>query len=1421
MKLLKGLNTDTAHVDQPGSTYRRARNMILDDLAGALSVEKGTAPISYFDNDFGGQRSGFKDYAVLGKFKVPGDRIIMALKRRFDDASDTQAETIVEVTPISQQFGGGNTLTRSAFGAPGTFGWDLDHPLQGVGYINAAGETILAWTDGNDKPKWLNLSAWTTGDEPNLVFPEAKFPMARPISFSAVQQDGEILGGTWSFMLAYEVVDGTNNITQYGPAIGSFRIGNVSTDENAKYKTAIGMKFYGLDTRYNYVRIYGVRNYNGTESVHYCDRIRISGDFAEWEYLGQAEDEINVPATDELYIPRASYTSAETLAVSDDRLFLANLTTDAISETEGRTVANQIHMKWTIDQSGRHAAHYDQTQLGQGSTSRVQNITNGYYVDATPKRTSSENNANFRQSQTKLAGMHAHDNYGLLGGFMPDNVYAFYISFLMKDGTWSSAFHIPGGGDNGTFNTGAVSSLCGEVRETKDIGKNGIAYNMRISGSLGHVTNANENYPADYTEGIQGGTLASNLVRHHLMPTPLQIQRAALFSEGGFDDLNGGYADGSYPKEWANQHLSVFADNVIIPDSIAGKVQGYKIFYAKSTINDRRVKAFVPAWSWKRYANLASSDPLYGTQNEDINALRIYDQYILQNRPGDLDEWSVREVYKNMTAVTYAGMDPMKSSDVASFAYLPENVNANGFNNELREAVLAISLDQSPTAANGWMAAWPGYFPGSSAGWSNSTAHGISGPIWIGQSAYDSVADYTNRQTGENGHGANFASTFGCAHRRSNSSSIDYSTQNGPADKTSSFYGNTFVTAGAGAWKNSETEAAGSSSMGLFYNGPGNMMSFIQLYRDQTEYYPNFTAQTLVATNDLVHTDGAGTYYSNQAINGGDTFISPQIVEFVAHRIGLDPDIEPINEQYDFAAEERDNCELGKISYFTYTYLPFELADYRETENLSYFGAFSSDFGTGNTVNNFFGGQFLNDPVFGGHYYELNDDKSPFPHNAASLAVTEFPNRIVRSAKQGYETTQFAWSTFAAADYYDNALAKEQIRNVEDYKGELIIHHQNAIFKTRSKFNFDASGTDVFVGTGDIFQAPPLELFPDAAGYAGIAHWGDSLLCRAGYTWVDREGKKVYMLGSGLEELSANGMRDYFRDDFCNIAGPSARISDHTDGGGGYAIGYDPEFDRIFFTGISWTEDGDISTKSGETVSYSLRNKAWSSMHDRLPTNYFQSYSSLFFVDDYNMRSWDTTETAIADVATNTNFVMLYQVGNANPGVCAPYYIPTTGVMPSNTIANIHYADGSSLPTTKSFVDVVFNMGGATPKVWQNFNWITRSGDGEGALDDNKFEYMTVYNDYQISDTALGSSLRKVDNRWNFNNFRDIATGTGSFFTADGFTFDATRQDNTKTWYNQGRIISEYAIIRLETLNTTGDSLYLTDVSSTARRAVR
>ena len=1399
MKLLKGLNTDTAHVDQPGSTYRRSRNMILDDLAGALAVEKGTSPISYFDNNNAGQRDQFRDYAVIGQFKVPGDRIILGMKKRILDPADTTNELIVEVVPITLPDGTTTTtLTRQAFGLDGTFGWNLETPIQAVGYVNAAGETILAWSDGVRKPRWINMTSYAYGEEPNLIFAEAKFPMPRPIGGSANDHAGEILGGSWSFMLTYEVVDGTNNITQYGPTMGAFRIGNVSTDENATFKTTIGLKFYGLDTRYTYARVYGVRNYNGTETVHYCDRFRVIQEDQEWTYIGQTESDTDIPSTDALYIPRANYKTAETITVSDDRLFMANLTSDTISQTEGRTIANQINMNWTVDMVGLTDSTYDGVRAGVGFGARSRAITSDYFVDSIPKRTKEDNNDNFRHSETKQSGYHQHDNFGLLGGFMPDSVYAFYVSFLLKDGQWSEAFHIPASGTDGVFPAG-TTGLASQVESNASISDTIV---LKVGGRTGWVANATENYADDYNEGLQSGSsaLANNPVRHHRMPTTDQMYRATRNTLGGTDALNGGRD--AYTDEWANQYLGIFASNVIIPDAVAEKIQGYKIFYAKpNTINDRRVKGYVPEFSWSRWANLDSSDTLHGTRNISVNALRVYDPYIRESLASDLEDWTVSEVYKNMAfpSSPLTGQSPYQTSTVTKFNYLPSNVTSDGYDNTLRESVLAISLDQSPTAANGWMTGWPGYFPGTSAKQASTAVHGTTNPVWISQPAYDAVAAYDMRASNENGHGANFASSFGSAHR--DFASSDMSATNAPADKTSSLYGTTF----AGTYKTANDNAAAGVSS-LRYIGPGNMMGYVQLACDYDNYFENYASQELVATNDLVHIDGAGTYTSNTAVLGGDTFISPVVIEFMAHRIGLDPDIEPINEQASLTAQEQNNCELGKISYFTYTYLPSETRDLRETENLDFFGAFASEVGS-NTAINYFSGQFLNDGVFGQHYVALDDTKAAFPFNPSALSVSTFPNRIIRSAKQGYETTQFAWNSFAYADYYDNALAKEQIRNVEDYKGDLIIHHQNAIFKTRSKFTFDAGGTDVFVGTGDIFQAPPLELFPDAAGYAGIAHWGDSLLCRAGYTWVDREGKKVYLLGSGLEELSANGMRDYFRDDFCNIAATDDRFSDE----GGYSIGYDPEFDRLFFTGFKFTADGETVTKTGETLSYSMRNKAWASMHDRLPTRYAQSYSHLFFFDEYDMRSYNNT------VSTN-NYAMLYQVGNANPGVCAPYYIPTS--MPASTIPNIEY-NGNNIPATKSFVDVVFNMGGPTPKVWQNFNWISRSGDGEGDLGDSQFENMTVYNDYQLSDTVGSTSLRKVDNRWNFNNFRDIATGTGSFILEDGFTIDTSRQNDTKKWYEQGRFISEYAIIRLETLNTTGDSLYLTDVSSTARKAQR
>jgi hypothetical protein len=133
--------------------------------------------------------------------------------------------------------------------------------------------------------------------------------------------------------------------------------------------------------------------------------------------------------------------------------------------------------------------------------------------------------------------------------------------------------------------------------------------------------------------------------------------------------------------------------------------------------------------------------------------------------------------------------------------------------------------------------------------------------------------------------------------------------------------------------------------------------------------------------------------------------------------------------------------------------------------------------------------------------------------------------------------------------------------------------------------------------------------------------------------------------------------------------------------------------------------------------------------------------------------------------------------------------------------------------------------------VWQNFNWVTRNGIGEGrehAELNTTFDRIRVFNDTQISQYVSSTDFRRVDNKWNVNKFRDDVKGSlisDSWFSTvqpgGVFKEDILILDTTKDWYTRGRFISDYATIRLEALNTDGNRLYLFDVGATARRATR
>lgn len=1380
MKPLKGINQDVAHVDQPGGTYRRARNMILDDLAGALATEM--SPEISLPNLSDGNLL-FQNMEICGQFKIPGDRIAIGIKARETTVNQyhtaTHLEQVVEVNPDG-------TYTVLAHSATG-LGFDAKTPFQGVGYVNGANELILVYTDGLNKPKYLQYSG-TPATESFLVFPEANFPMARPVKEGANDTTGNILAGNYTFMIAYEVQDGTDNLTQYGPSMGSYQIGAGNTDENLRFRGSAKMKFYGLDTSYNYARVYAIRDWQGTETVIYADRFAITEEDLEWAFTGQEVTNTASLIADALLIPRLSYTSAKTVAVSDDRMFLANLSTDDITYEEGQSVANNISVHWTTDEEGLYSFRWDAAQLDSPDAlsqailnSYDLRITNYTSLDWSP---SASNRNGAGNELNTVGGQNQPDDFqGMLGGFMPGEVYALYIAFLKKDGTWTQAFHIPGGGDDGDYSSAARLNTATVALESVDINQGSGTWNMNVSGRPGYTVNTADEYSSEQVWVDE--SLDNTGVRHHIMPTAKQMWESVNTAYGGVDGMN----VSDYSHEWCNQTLGLYFDNVVIPASIADKVQGYKMFYAKpQSAAERRIKAYAPTW------------------RHDDNRLRIYDPYLLITKP-QVSDWTIEEVYKRMSYLEQAS-HTMESGTSLDYAYLPNNVIYGDFDNEFRESVLGIEVSGSSPFDIDPSTVWDAGYPSFTAGTHQEklghiTTTNRSGGGWHVQAAFDQKVEPPTDSNGVSVVNYNFASALGGFHNDDVHGFVSWDFDNMP-DKSSASYGSVYEYGedpgdNASTYYRADAIDAGTGTGKLpdtTYLGWGGMMgSMSVIYRDEDNYHIDYSNLPLAATHDLVHINGAGTYKSNQPVRGGDTWVAPVVVEFMH---GGDT----ANSAAISANNEAAFDTIGKCSYFTWTHiLPSknDLNGYLDTQNL----ADSWGVATGKTH---FNGETLNNYNFGQHWTLLNEKKSAFPAFENALEASSYPNRIIRSSKQNYESTKVAWTQFAAADYYDNSFGKGPIQNVENYQDDLIIHHEDAIFKTRSKFNFDASGVNVFVGSGDIFQAPPQELFVDAAGYAGVSHWSHTLLSRAGYTWVDQKSGRVFNLTNQLDELSAKGLNAYFQDYFVPLDTQYMTLSSgeqptiFSSERGGFTIGFDPENNRLLFTKRYLAGAGAYYTAAGTTISYSLRNQCWASEHSYTPYQYLQTYNKLFAFNE-------SANGGSNSANGNDNLSAVFALNSANPG--------TT------------YTDAGVVDTagnTTSFVDVVFNMAGNMPKVFQNFNWITRAGEGENAgVKTETFDRARVYNDDQISNTS--SAFRLTDNRWQFNEFRDYSNDawTASWFNSDNLTFrtDNDILDTTKPWYNLKRFVSDYAVLRLETLNSTGNRLYLLDVGATARMARR
>lgn len=143
---------------------------------------------------------------------------------------------------------------------------------------------------------------------------------------------------------------------------------------------------------------------------------------------------------------------------------------------------------------------------------------------------------------------------------------------------------------------------------------------------------------------------------------------------------------------------------------------------------------------------------------------------------------------------------------------------------------------------------------------------------------------------------------------------------------------------------------------------------------------------------------------------------------------------------------------------------------------------------------------------------------------------TTAPTAIIYSPVQNADSLESAWGSFPVNNRYVQPKNRGAITNLQGYRNkDLLIHHRDSLYITRSNLSLNAEQTDVKLSSSSLFDLSPEEILSTDQGYAGTRHPFACKLTKLGYTFPsDRQGK-IFTYNGQLEEISAQGMRNFFR----------------------------------------------------------------------------------------------------------------------------------------------------------------------------------------------------------------------------------------------------------------------------------------------------
>lgn len=427
---------------------------------------------------------------------------------------------------------------------------DLDfdelYPITGEAKLNSKQELIVAFTDNNTFPKYINLDTAKPSDSVELY--NLSFIAKNPnMTAEVVEGAGAFKSGCHFVSMRY--IDKNKAGSNYSPLSAPVYIVSHTiqkdfrqtqgTDGGLITNKGIRVTLTNLDPSFNKLQVAIVSRMKGVVTAAKYKDVSYTGTSVTFVITGS---EVTTPLTIEQVVTiNQVFDKVAEIEALDDQLFLADLTLAEV--TDFQSLVNQFTVEWTSTPYYNVIEDIEKTSI---------NDRESYYEDGNKK------------------------------GLIHDEIYAIYAQLELPNGRFSEWFHIPGreptSGERqpstiangvklagGTPKRFQIEDTCTYGGNTGNIANNTLTAPGYAYGNMGVWENQDEVYPPEFPD------FAGEKVRHHKTPSVYFLKENVY--------TNAVSGDTYLRNMWDTLGIRVnFGD---IPAEFADKFIGIRIGYAK------------------------------------------------------------------------------------------------------------------------------------------------------------------------------------------------------------------------------------------------------------------------------------------------------------------------------------------------------------------------------------------------------------------------------------------------------------------------------------------------------------------------------------------------------------------------------------------------------------------------------------------------------------------------------------------------------------------------------------------------------------------------------------------------------------------------------------------------------------------------